>query len=661
MKATAQAQSVDLLSGPTPPSLPPRPSPRTEPQDWLTGTDEGMGGPLGVRTTGLSISQQDQPVLRDSPSKRASFIERSPIALQKPLEAESVVVSQPAPASHTTALEREWDMALDRLDHIPAGKGEREKRKTEEQRRATRVEKRRSKSPVVTKAFITRNDVSTAGLGLQIPASGTGAETRQSKTPSPSGLTDNWSPVASPKRSRSKQRSMSSGSEDGPEDANGYVPKGGVGEKAKELHKVATKAGAQINGTGMAEGQRRRRTKSKSRQNSVHDLVDLWGGGVEKAKSPTTPTPTATKRSSVILPASTMKPPPVTNKPRSSSPQPLSTPASGGQSSSLTGRSSPTKHGKQPSSQSGSRRLPNPPAATSAYSDTGSGRARPSSMFIAPVTASKSTPGEMGAPSSTEAAAAFAQQALSPPDTPRSRKGTRRSSISDMVQRYEAIGGPKPPGPPAKPAALSLKTHPSTTSTASSDLASPSAAASRFPKLSPTTSPVLSKASLAVPDDSGRSQYGRDFAKHRTSPTGLPPRSSPVGRLETPFSTSYNPSSSGQTQTTGASAVNGLPSRRSPLEPARDQQPSRASIASKGDMGPPPSPRVERKMSAQLEPPSNANANVRSPSPEKPYQGVSKLIDRWQRAVDETGPPSRRGGGPPPKKAGMVSGGSGRG
>ena len=89
------------------------------------------------------------------------------------------------------------------------------------------MEKRRSRSkfkspvPTSTKAFIIRNDVSTVGLGLQIP-SGTGA--RQSRTPSPSGLTDNWSPVSSPKRrgkrtqSPSKQGSMSSSGDEDPED-----------------------------------------------------------------------------------------------------------------------------------------------------------------------------------------------------------------------------------------------------------------------------------------------------------------------------------------------------------------------------------------------------------------------------------------------------------
>ncbi|TBU62506.1 hypothetical protein BD310DRAFT_918547 [Dichomitus squalens] len=659
----AQPQPVDLLTGPSPPSLPPRP--RQQPQDWLTGSDEDMSGmPLGVRTTGLNAPSDEQPKLRDSPSKRASYIERSPIALAKPLEAESgTVVPPPQPQqAQVTELEREWHNALDSLDKIPAGKSEREReRRKAEEREMRQRQRQRSRSREATKAFITRADVGTAGLGLQIPA-GTGA--RQASTPSPSGLTDNWSPVPSPKRgSRSRHGSASSASDVGPEDPNGYIPRGGAAEKTKGLEEVATKSGAPLNGTG--EGQRRRRTRSKGRQSSVHDLVDLWGGGLEKGKSPTTAS-APSKRSSVILPASgsTMMPPPVTNKPRSSSPQPARTP----EPSILSNRPlpSPTKHTKQPSSQAGSRRGLMPTSATSPTES--SGRSRPQSMFISPVTVSKSTPNatEMEAPSSTAAAATFAQQsALSQPGAPRRQPQPRRSSISDMVQHYEAIGGPKPPkgpgpGPPTKPVALSLKTHQSTSSAASSDTFSPSAAATRFPKLSPTTSPVLTKANLAVPEDTGRSQFGRDFAKHRTSPTGLPSRTSPAGRLETPYSSAYSSGSS-----TGA-VVNGMPSRRSPLaEPQREQPPSRASVRQqREEMPPPPSPRMERKMSAQLEPPVNANANVRSPSPEKPYQGVSRLIDRWQRVVDETNPSSgaRSGrGAAPERKTGMVTGGSGRG
>ncbi|KAI0640129.1 hypothetical protein C8Q77DRAFT_1084816 [Trametes polyzona] len=659
MKTPAAPDTYDLISGTsgTPPSLPPRPqpqpTPRTEPRDWLTGADDE--GAMEAVVRAVTPSHEPQPVLRDSPSKRASYIERSPIAIQRPLEAESVLPT-PAqePMSVATELEREWNRALDRLDHIPAGKTEREKERERERIQAAReeaqrkLEKGRPRSPAADKkAFSTRSDADSRGLGLQIPS---GDARAKSTTPSPSGLTDNWSPVPSPV--------ASSSSDGGPEDADGFVSKAGQAKRNRSPEKAGAKNG--MNGSGFGamvppkEGERRRRTRSKSRQSSVHDLVDLWGGGLEKDKEKPKGSmgPPPGKRSSIIVPAATMKPPPLTNKPRSSSPQPVSTRA---QPSRLA---SPTKHTKQPS-VTASRRLPIPPSPSPSTTETATttGRSRPASMFISPVSASKSTPGDMG--SSSEAAAAFAQQALSPPDTPRNRRSARRSSISDMVQHYEAIGGSKPkgqgPGPPAKPAGLSLKAHQSTNSAGASAAASgagtsemsPSAAATRFPKLSPTTSPVLSKASLSVPDDSARATAAGGFAKHRTSPTGLPSRHSPVGRLEMPFGN----------HATGAS-VNGLPSRRSPLDGPRDQPPSRASTATttKTEMAPPPSPRIERKPSTSGEP------VVRSPSPEKPYQGVSKLIDRWNRAVDETAtnPGGPRRGGVPARRAGMVSGGSGR-
>ncbi|KAI9066457.1 hypothetical protein FKP32DRAFT_1684401 [Trametes sanguinea] len=675
------SDTLDLLTGSNsppsgsaaPPSLPPRPQQqghsafRAEPQDWLTGADDEITMSSAAARATTPTRGEPQPVLRDSPSKRASYIERSPIALQKPLEAESVVPS-PAPAlpevgrSAATELEREWNRALDRLDHIPAGKTEREKEREKERVQAEReaaqrkLERHRSPSPAATKAFITRGDVDTRGLGLQIPPVQPRA---QSTTPSPSGLTENWSPVPSP--------AGSSDSDNGPEDLNGYKPFGKLPDKPREQRKGSTQGGT--NGGAPKEGERRRRARSKGRQSSVHDLVDLWGGGIEKDKEKPKGSmgPPPPKRSSTIVPAATMKPPPLTNKPRSASPQPVPTP-SGGQSSKPM--PSPSKHMKLPSATSAGRRLPVPPSPSPSSMETSTGRSRPASMFISPVSASRSTPAEMG--SSTEAAASFAQQALSPPDSPRSRRSARRSSISDMVHLYETIGstatggkakgqGPGP-GPPVKPAGLTVKTHQPTSSVASSNATadmSPSAAATRFPKLSPTTSPVLGRSNLAVPEDTGRG-FARDFAKHRTSPTGLPSRSSPVGRLETPYTNAFS------SNTTGTS-INGLPSRRSPLEPARDQQPSRAStkaeLSAPQPQQPPPSPRMERRPSGQVEKASNEGPGVRSPSPEKPFQGVSKLIDKWQRAVDETTPAGLNGarrGGVPARRAGMVSGGAGR-
>ena len=63
--------------------------------------------------------------------------------------------------------------------------------------------------------------------------------------------------------------------------------------------------------------------------------------------------------------------------------------------------------------------------------------------------------------------------------------------------------------------------------------------------------------------------------------------------------------------------------------------------------------------------PPPAGDEVQSPAPEKPYQGVGRLIDEWQRKTAETEvprSPRRRGGGTvtgataSPRRAGVIAG-----
>ena len=69
----------------------------------------------------------------------------------------------------------------------------------------------------------------------------------------------------------------------------------------------------------------------------------------------------------------------------------------------------------------------------------------------------------------------------------------------------------------------------------------------------------------------------------------------------------------------------------------------------------------EREAQRAAEPPSlrhengNLNGEVRSPSPEKPYQGVGRLIDQWQRKGAEAGgaKPAGAGAGAGVRKAGV--------
>lgn len=626
----------------SPPALPPRPSasPRQEPRDWLTGASDD--------------ESQSQPVLRDSPSKRASFIEKSPVLIQKPLEA--VTGEQDWPT--TLELEKEFQQQ-ERKERERDRERERERvqeREKELVRKAEREKHRARASSLskTSKAFVTRTGTgaSNADRGLSLPRVDTKTVTQRTGGASPSGLTSNWSPIESNSRPSSplkpiKRNSASSSSDEGPEDVNGFLSKGEQQrEKTKEHDRV--KKGSDKPTPAKGELQRRRRTKSKSRQNSVHDLVDLWGGGLEKDNDPKAPRARSPdKRASVIIPAS--KSSSLTKPIRTSPPQPLiSTSTSNNPPlGSTTSRFIPPRppsshqHRKEPSNKPapGARALPAP-----IPSHTSSGRSRPQSMIVSPTNRNTTMDNKNNTPFPASVSSPSPQQSLSPPaQDARAKRSARRSSISDMVQRYEAIGTRQGPGPPAaaptpavKPAGLSVK--PSSTGAGSTTVAStnasassPSSAALRFPKLSPTNSPVLSKANLVVPEDAGQGSNSlqKDVsAKGRTSPapslTGLPSRGS------------------AKASDTNTTIVNGLPRRASPMFTRK------------------PSPRLPSPEPVVASMPSPRKAGfsgeevVRSPSPEKPYQGVSSLIDRWQRAVDGSEGTGR--GGAPRRIGGSLSG-----
>lgn len=635
-KTPSRGNSIDLLSSnpaesssASLPTLPPRPQPgtRVEPRDWLTGMDEDEP-PLPIQST----RADPQPVLRESPSKRASYIERSPIVLQKPLEAESVLGTyrEPEKAQPNRGVERE---------------------RAERQRR----------SPERTKGLVARtgtgtkvNLTGTSHKGLKLPPVDTKTASRSGVKSSPNGLTENWSPIAASSEHPTKSPSSSS-SEEEPEDLQGYAA-GRHDRRTRESSRTGDR-------TGSAVEDKRRRARSKGRQSSVHDLVDLWGANNgpaavpqeprrerEKSTGASTTTRQADKRRSVIMPAPSARPP-LGARLRAESPAPLidtsiSSVASRLPTSQVPPPASP--HRRQPSNVPGARHTPAPSAVPTPML----GRSRPQSMFVTSLSKTASTDTNASTSSATThtSSATSTGQLLSPPPDPQSRRASRRSSISDMVQRFEAIGsstkGPgtlaPPPGPAPKPAGLSTKGGPtpilastSVSSSGGGDVPSPSAAAARFPRLSPTTSPVMFRANLAVPDDAGQGRGESARERRAGSPAaGLPSRASPVGRSE------------------GAAAVNGLPGRRSPLSFARgaDTQERPAS----------PFPLRKAVANAPLAAPAPAEEQpspVRSPSPERPYQGVSKLIDRWNRAVDDTGAVPGVGpkkGGFPVRRAGVV-------
>ncbi|KAI0783138.1 hypothetical protein C8Q75DRAFT_737106 [Abortiporus biennis] len=637
IKPTPQQESPQFVSGgpssAAAPPLPPRPtpSPRQEPRDWLTGNSDEDGA---ARFT-------SEPILRESPSKRASYIEKSPVMIQKPLEAESMMGNEEWPSVEE----------LERGSSIPKGAHERQRLREERERarersrdkstqedkdrtkgrerreRTTSIQqtKRQSSPTKVTKAFITRSATGSRAS----TKSDLKLDTKQSSQTPSNGLTDNWSPVAT---SSKRPGSSSSSSQDAPEDPSGF--RRSAREKTTEVTKLKDD---QTQSSTSKDSPSRRRRKSKGRQSSVHDLVDLWGGGVDKDEKPLVASkPLVDKRRSAIVSSSSMRPPSVTNQPRSTSPQPITSP----DLIAPVPTSSRFMPARPPSSQQQRKETSTfnpPPGAKPLPALASAGRSRPQSMFLNPVT--KTAPLE--APITSPNATGQPSQTTNTSTEARSGRPGRRSSISDMVQRYEYISGK-----PTKPSALNLKAaigDKSTGLSSGNSLTSPSSAAVRFPKISPTSSPVTAKMNLAVPESSGYGQQ-RDSSRGRTSP-------GPVN-----YSGRVSPGLSYPSRTdTGTNAPNGnTPARRlSPFEPAKSSTPAPDNI--------PPSTTshfITRKATnptPQVDT-TEENGPMRSPSPEKPYQGVSRLIDRWQRAVDDNETP----GFAPPRKVGAVGSLSGR-
>lgn len=620
-----EADKFNLLtqSSLTPPTLPPRPSPQPEQRDWLTGaSDDGVP------------NQASQAVLRESPSKRASYIERSPLQLENPLEAVSVdtrYIVDPAnePPIQRRETERTGLVGAEHVRNVvgerlqqqqgQTGRGDRtdryatEKARDDNQSIQARMDDWREgrRSPTkTTKAFITRNGTDTFGPvrgGLKLP----GMDTEPKVSSSPNGLTDNWSPVSPPLREFSKDTLSSSG-EEGPEDLGGYKPGSGDDRTAENEEKNAKAI------TGESGKPRSRRSGNKGRQSSVHDLADMWGG----SQPPKSPSKVPEKRRSTIVTSSTVKSPPVKDKVRSSSPQPLldiSTPA-------VSHPSTPSRQPNRSPSRQPSRKHTTPSESAARLNATPSNivglpsapatpsRTRPQSMFLNPV--SRSTPLEAHVSSSSSSAQQSTPTQSS--DTKQRRSG-RRTSISDMVHRYESFNGNVKPGsgppPPIAPKPSMLAKTVSDSSSAG--LPSPSAAATRFPKLSPPSSPVLSKASLAG-SDANKSGVD-DSSRHRRTPSpgvaAYAPRTAP-----SPFRPSGNLTGNHST------AFGNSP-------PQANKQPE--TVVSR--------PSEQTTGAGPWREDNATSEQVGQPAPERPYGGVSKLISQWQRAVDsnEPAPPTR--------------------
>ncbi|KAJ6479181.1 hypothetical protein C8R47DRAFT_1137253 [Mycena vitilis] len=455
-------------------------------------------------------SPSPTPVLRQSPSKRASYIEKSALQLPQGVVAQRDHIRDQLPPSPNTP-----------------------------------------SSPTTRAARV-------------FPALDTSDE------PSPSD--HGWGSSGAGKQ-KEKETESASSADEGPEDVNGFM--------ATPMNKPKS---------SQAE-----RPKRKGRQSSVHDLVDLYGGGglavptkeKERGISPSLLDDLTPRKTTFTsgTPA-TQHPAALTESKAKRRSTGLAAVSTANPASSAL---SPPNSGRQPSS--GSPRS----TQSSATTPTTPRSARPQSMFVFP----------------SKQAEAAAATTLAPPEDPKPRSAhMRRTSISDMVLRYEAIGS-KPPPISASPSPIP---PPSVTSKPPSTLAAPRAENGRFPSVSSQSTSSSSSAgindrSAPLPNASSPSK-GISFPQ-RISPTGLPRSGTPQREPE----------------------IVAPRARRSSFKPMG------------GASGPP-----SRKASAD---------DQRSPSPERPYQGVGKLIDQWQRKTAETDVPGRgavgaKRGGMVAKRAGLV-------
>ncbi|KAG2360626.1 hypothetical protein BDR07DRAFT_1411844 [Suillus spraguei] len=190
-----------------------------------------------------------------------------------------------------------------------------------------------------------------------------------------------------------------------------------------------------------------RRRKTRGRQSSVHDLVDLWGGGVVQTKerpkdSVHSPAVAAFSDSTRDFWCQTTKSRSIAvssmARPRPASPRMQSQPSE----PNVSQRRSPSRSPKRPLPQTKQASGANTPS--SGNTPVISSRARPQSMLAFPISKSTSD-GKTDSPSNPTS--------LSVPEDNSRKHGARRTSITDMVQRFEAIGE-KARGPGSGPPAI---------------------------------------------------------------------------------------------------------------------------------------------------------------------------------------------------------------
>lgn len=518
-----------------PPQLPARPSYST-PRDWLTGDDDHGDGDIDAPAASTS---SEVPVLRGSPSKRASYIELNKFDLAT---AQHVIIH----------------------DHHPS-------------------QKPPSPDPSPTVSKFKRT----------FPA----LETSQSLYPSDvSDLVDDRSSTTT-----KDSEQDSSSADEGPEDP-------------RRLRSAAIE----------------RNSRVRSRQSSVHDLVYQYGGRVtqkdkehererervvQNSVRDYVPQQSNVRPSGLVLPIKNRKTPsPTTNKPLAS---PISRSPQHHQSSTQANKSQPKA------------KTPTP------------GRTRPQSMFIFP---SKSVDSSL-----------IPSPGLVPPEEPIPR-AVRRTSISDIVERYEAIGGKAKLGGPPSPLPKPMTTRATSISVEPRRIQKPSLSTRNNNIFSQSV--LLSKTSMS--SDSSHSNMGGGPSKSH-SVTTEPPRQATRSPTKPRKSLAVEKSELIHTQ----SVDNATPRPRRISRKAESFEPAVSqSVKAPTELFTPTN--LHRKSNTvfgtDLLP--QTKSEDRSSSPERPYQGVGKLIDQWQKKTAEadshTSFAGKRGSFVP-KRVGIVHGDDERG
>ncbi|KAH0838107.1 hypothetical protein J3R83DRAFT_6352 [Lanmaoa asiatica] len=529
-------------------------------KDWLTGDIDTLVSPAKDRGV-IDTNLPETPVLREFTHERSSFVEENNVHLQSPQEA---ITSQQSPGH----------VIRTSTSPSPTRRNPRSSR-SKERKQGTNLTSNH-KNPTLPGRLPPAPSARSLNIGEDSP---TGSVIRPSFGRSSS---DDWK--TQPTLESPREGKMSSSDEESPEDAVGFMASKSVEKASGPRH--------------------------KGRQSSVHDLVDLWGGGVVQTRerrkdavpNPSTDAPHESvmkphKSRSIAIPSAT--------KFTATPPQHLQATNSGANEvprspSRSPNRHSPNSHVKQMSAVNSTTSTP-----------TAAARGRPQSLFVFPMSKSTSD-GKLDTPVTPSGLSV-------PPDGSRVG-GPRRPSITDMVQRYEAIGKVASPGtlPLPKSATAPGITSMTTGRALQQSLHSPATSKFSPSRVAPTSDDLCSavdtdKRQLLInprPSYTGPTDKWADASRSQSSVSGLPTASS-----SKPLSLS---SSQG--------GIDGLP--------------------------------FATTLTAKVTPPPEVDP--RPPSPEKPYQGVGKLIDQWQRKSEEASrsPALRRGF--TTKRAGLVGGGVNR-